>query len=339
MKKLLIKLALLAVPMLAAAQTADNLKQSLPSEWGGWQNLTYGVTDITAYSKSLFPMEVETSGKTIHLLWQENSKDADGLYRMYYRRSADLGRTWEEARLISTSTEKLNVQNNHLMTVSGSSVYIFCPWHDADDSWNSWHLRFARSTDGGASFTTVDLEQFGTGSVTQHLNMYYAGCDGQTVVFATHHSDGTGRKELRAYTSTDGGQNFQLLKWQLEGYPFGERRTYPSFHQIADLQVQNGKWAMVCWDDDKSTKVLLNSSSDGGKTLVTQNVTQRGTGRYNYWSNMPGYRPQMVMQGNTIDLIYYGKLDDGDEEMIVYQRSTDGGQTWGEPKYLPDSYD
>ncbi len=336
MKKLLIKLALLAVPMLAAAQTADNLKQSLPSEWGGWQNLTYGVTDITAYSKSLFTMEVETSGKTIHLLWQENGKDADGLYRMYYRRSADLGRTWEEARLISTSKEKLYRENNHLLAVNGSSVYIFCPSKDADDRWK---LRFARSTDGGASFTTVDLEQFGTGSVTQNLDMYYAGCDGQTVVFATHHSDGTGRKELRAYTSTDGGQNFQLLKWQLEGYPFGERRTYPSFHQIADLQVQDGKWTMVCWDDDKSTKVLLNSSSDGGKTLVTQNVTQRGTGRYNYWSNMPGYRPQMVMQGNTIDLIYYGKLDDGDEEMIVYQRSTDGGKTWGEPKYLPDSYD
>ena len=336
MKKLLIKLALLAVPMLAAAQTADNLKQSLPSEWGGWQNLTYGVTDITAYTTSLFTMEVETSGKTIHLLWQENSKDADGLYRMYYRRSADLGRTWEEARLISTSKEKLYRENNHLLAVSGSSVYILCPSKDADDRWK---LRFARSTDGGASFTTVDLEQFGTGSVTQNLNMYYAGCDGQTVVFATHHSDGSGRKELRAYTSTDGGQNFQLLKWQLEGYPFGERRTYPSFHQIADLQVQNGKWAMVCWDDDKSTKVLLNSSSDGGKTLVTQNVTQRGTGKYNYWSNMPGYRPQMVMQGNTIDLIYYGKLDDGDEEMIVYQRSTDGGKTWGEPKYLPDSYD
>ena len=127
MKKLLIKLALLAVPMLAAAQTADNLKQSLPSEWGGWQNLTYGVTDITAYTTSLFTMEVETSGKTIHLLWQENSKDADGLYRMYYRRSADLGRTWEEARLISTSKEKLHRENNHLLAVNGSSVYIFCP--------------------------------------------------------------------------------------------------------------------------------------------------------------------------------------------------------------------
>ena len=157
MKKLLIKLALLAVPMLAAAQTADNLKQSLPSEWGGWQNLTYGVTDITAYSKSLFTMEVETSGKTIHLLWQENGKDAEGNYRMYYRRSTDLGRTWEEARLISTSKEKLYRENNHLLAVNGSSVYIFCPSKDADDRWK---LRFARSTDGGASFTTVDLEQF-----------------------------------------------------------------------------------------------------------------------------------------------------------------------------------
>ena len=336
MKELLIKLALLAMPMMAAAQTADHLKQSLPSEWGGWQNLTYGVTDITAYSTNILPMEVETSGKTIHLLWQENGKDADGLYRMYYRRSADLGRTWEEAKLISTSKEKLYRENNHLMTVSGSSVYIFCPSKDADDRWK---LRFARSTDGGASFTTVDLEQFGTGSVTQHLSQYYTGSEGQTVVFATRHTDGTGRKELRAYTSTDGGQKFQLLKWQLEGYPFGERRPYPDFHQIADLQVQDGKWTMVCWNDVNGAKILLNSSSDGGKTLVTQDVTQQGTGHYTYWSNMPGYRPQMVMQGNTIDLIYDGKLNDGDEEMIVYQRSNDGGKTWGEPKYLPDSYE
>ena len=326
MKKLLIKLALLAVPMLAAAQTADNLKQSLPSEWGGWQNLTYGVTDINTLTNKLFPMEVETAGNAIHLLWQENGKDADGLYRMYYRRSTDLGRTWEQAQLISTSPDKLYVENNHLMTVSGSNVYIFCPSVRANDN----HLRFARSTDGGASFTTVDLEQFGTGSVTQNLSQYYVASNGQTVAFASRHTDGTGRKELRTYTSTDGGQNFQLLKWQLEGYPFGERRTYPDYQKIADFQVEGGKWTMVCWDDDKGAKIVLNSSSDGG-------VTQRGTGRYNYWSNMPGYRPQMVMQGNTIDLIYHGKLNDGDSEKIVYQRSTDGGQTWGEPQYLPDS--
>ena len=333
MKRLLIKLALLAVPMLAAAQTADNLKQSLPSEWGGWQNLTYGVTDINTLTNKLFPMEVETSGKTIHLLWQENGKDADGLYRMYYRRSTDLGRTWEQAQLISTSPDKLYVENNHLMTVSGSNVYIFCPSVRANDN----HLRFARSTDGGASFTTIDLEQFGKGSVTQNLSQYYVASNGQTVAFASRHTDGTGRKELRTYTSTDGGQNFQLLKWQLEGYPFGERRTYPAYQQIADFQVEDGKWTMVCWDDDKGAKIVLNSSSDGGKTLVTQNVTQQGTGRYNYWSNMPGYRPQMLVQGNTIDLIYHGKLNDGDSEKIVYQRSTDGGQTWGEPQYLPDS--
>ena len=333
MKELLIKLALLAMPMMAAAQTADHLKQSLPSEWGGWQNLTYGVTDINTLTNKLFPMEVETAGNAIHLLWQENGKDADGLYRMYYRRSTDLGRTWEQAQLISTSPDKLYVENNHLMTVSGSNVYIFCPSVRANDN----HLRFARSTDGGASFTTVDLEQFGTGSVTQNLSQYYVASNGQTVAFASRHTDGTGRKELRTYTSTDGGQNFQLLKWQLEGYPFGERRTYPDYQKIADFQVEGGKWTMVCWDDDKGAKIVLNSSSDGGKTLVTQNVTQRGTGRYNYWSNMPGYRPQMVMQGNTIDLIYHGKLNDGDSEKIVYQRSTDGGQTWGEPQYLPDS--
>ena len=329
-KKLLILMSLLTCTI---GMRAADIDKALPSDWGGWQNLTYGVTDSTTLTVNLFPMEVETTGNIIHLLWQENGKDSDGLYRMYYRRSTDLGRTWEDAKLISTSPEKLYVQNNHLLTVSGSSVYIFCPSVKASNN----HLRCARSTDGGASFTTIDLEQFGTGSVTQNLSQYYAASDGQTVVFASRHTDGSGHKELRAYTSTDGGENFKLLKWQLEGYSFGGHGTYPTYQQIADLQIKDGKWTMVCWDDDKGAKIVLNSSSDGGKTLVTQNVTQQGTGRYNYWSNMPGYRPQMLMQGNTIDLIYHGKLNDGDSEKIVYQRSTDGGQTWGEPQYLPDS--
>ena len=76
MRRLCLKLVLYALPIVAMAQTTENLKQSLPSEWGGWQNLTYGVTDITAYSTNFLPIEVETNGKTIHLLWQEIGKDA-----------------------------------------------------------------------------------------------------------------------------------------------------------------------------------------------------------------------------------------------------------------------
>ena len=101
MRRLCLKLVLYALPIVAMAQTTENLKQSLPSEWGGWQNLTYGVTDITAYSTSFLPMEVETNGKTIHLLWQEIGKDAAGLYRMYYRRSAYLSQCQRERFLVA----------------------------------------------------------------------------------------------------------------------------------------------------------------------------------------------------------------------------------------------
>ncbi len=327
MKKLLIKLALFAVPVLAVAQTAADLQKALPSDWGGWQNLTYGVTDSTSFTTSLFKMETEIVGQNIHLLWQENGKDADGKYRLYYRRSTDLGQSWEQAKLIGTSPEKYD-NYNHLMSISGNNVYIFCPSiHTNEDI----VMRYARSTDGGGSFTTHDLQQFSNGTSSQ----FSVASEGQTVVFAYRHTDGTGWKELRAYTSTDGGANFTMNRWgPVDNW--GEHRIYPSYQYIADLQVTDGKWLMLCWDEGK---IQINRSDDGGQTVSLLDVNQTGRGEFTYWSSMPGYRQQMLIQGNTIDVIYNDILNDGDEKKIVHQRSTDLGKTWGEPQYLPDSYE
>ncbi|MCR4603181.1 MAG: hypothetical protein K5683_06590, partial [Prevotella sp.] len=56
--------------------------------------------------------------------------------------------------------------------------------------------------------------------------------------------------------------------------------------------------------------------------------------------------PQMVQQGDVIDLIYVGSLSDGnegdpdpgyDKNHTLHRRSTDGGKTWSEARYLPES--
>lgn len=39
-------------------QAADS-GQPMPSNWGGWQNLTYGITDATYESTSFLPMQVK----------------------------------------------------------------------------------------------------------------------------------------------------------------------------------------------------------------------------------------------------------------------------------------
>ena len=51
----------------------------------------------------------------------------------------------------------------------------------------------------------------------------------------------------------------------------------------------------------------------------------------------------MVQQGQIVDVMYRGSLSEGepdpryDYEHTIHQRSTDGGKTWSEPKYLPES--
>ena len=323
MKKLLIKLALLAVPMLAAAQTAGDLRQSLPSNWGGWQNLTYGVTDATFESTAFQPMQVEISGNTIHLLWFENSKDGDGLYRMYYRRSTDLGRTWEQAQVVGTSYAPQpddGYYQYQWMAVSGSSVHIIALDNNGYAGPN--YVNYVHSTDGGKTFTTRSLRQQGSGDYRPHI-----AADGQTVALAFSEYPGSGANQQWVYSSLDGGSTFN-------------EAMIGTDQDIADLKVQGNRWAVMGYTEGS---IYITTSTDGGKHYTTTNIAHKDAGDNTHaglWT--PFSLSQMSMDGDNINVVYRGSLSnggDGDPDVndwmhTIFQRSTDGGKTWQEPLYL-----
>ena len=74
---------------------AADIDQYVPSNWGGWQNLSLGTTDTTYHTTGQLPMEVQVSGKTIHVVWTDWQPNAAGEYCLWYRRSTDAGKTWE----------------------------------------------------------------------------------------------------------------------------------------------------------------------------------------------------------------------------------------------------
>ena len=99
MKKiLLLFLTMLALPI---GMQADALRDSLPSNYGNWMNLTEGYTEDKNANHQ--KMEVAIDGNTIHLSWVEFTKQADNTYNVWYRRSLDLGKTWEDAKVIFKS--------------------------------------------------------------------------------------------------------------------------------------------------------------------------------------------------------------------------------------------
>ena len=331
MKKLLIKLALLAVPMLAAAQTADNLTKCLPSDWGGWQNLTYGVSDSTKYTTSLFDSQVVIEGQTIHLLWQESSKDAEGLYRIYYRRSTDLGRTWEQAQQVAAQHTRISNYNQNFMAVSGQLVHIIALDYQSQMSGNS--ISYIRSTDGGVTFTTRELAsgaQYG-GYQRQHI-----ASDGQTVAITYSYPTGaegftykTGEdyRSVHLVSSTDGGETFTDLEIAKQ--------------DVWDMKVQGNRIVLM---GDSVGKIIITTSADGGKTSKSRNiahVTPDGKSYAKTWSSIR--YSHMSMDGQNVSVIYRGSLSDGGEGEpnpnndlmhTIFQRSTDGGETWQEPMYI-----
>ncbi|MCR4603363.1 MAG: hypothetical protein K5683_07520, partial [Prevotella sp.] len=161
MKHLFLLLALLAAPLAGTAQNSGDMTQFLPSNWGSWQNLTYGVADSTEWSPNHKPLEVQISGSTIHVAWMEQVRQNDGMYPLYYRRSLDNGKTWEAARIIartesaqwtsSSSGDAAAGNNSHWMTVEGKNVH-FALCFDSNDGKHTFN--YYRSTDGGATFSS-----------------------------------------------------------------------------------------------------------------------------------------------------------------------------------------
>ena len=150
---------LLAIPIVA--QAADD--QYVPSNWGGWQNLSLGTTDITYYTKTLLPMDVQVSGQTVHVAWTDWKPNAAGEYCLWYRRSTDAGKTWEEPQAIVKSTTMNMTDINYVggnfgtnakwMEVEGQDVHFVTIIKSVtSDNVEQSQLLYTYSHDGGSTF-------------------------------------------------------------------------------------------------------------------------------------------------------------------------------------------
>ncbi len=132
-------------------------------------------------------------------------------------------------------------------------------------------------------------------------------CDGQTVVVAVN-VDGD---DPYVWTSFDGGTTFKQTKINED-------------IKITDLQVSGKRWTLLGYKDsgsayDRWGRVFFSTSADGGATVSTENIDYAAANGKTYSTsdclNNPSfaYHPQMVQQGDIIDLMYEGSLSNGNE--------------------------
>ena len=357
------KLQLLLLLLLTSltGMAADDMQQYVPSNFGGWKNLSASVNDLTHFTADPLPMQAAVSGKTVHVFWTDWKPNAQGDYCVYYRRSTDAGKTWEDARAIVASKNMSRVDINYVggsfgsnakwFNVEGENVQVVTIVESEDG--NNSELLYTYSTDGGKTFQQRILAKGSDGDGHFHYGRPHIVSDGQTVVIAFQHSRyNSSSYKTRVLTSFDGGTTFT-------------DKEIETTQALCDVQVSGRRWAVLGAKDDWNNGMLrgnvyLSTSDDGGQTITTQNVApivndkeregwdDRSWGSLEYMKGKNGssynYHPLMTLEGDVINVVFRGcaeevegKRPTNDRNHTIFRRSTDGGKTWTKAVYLPKS--
>ena len=333
---------------------ADDMNQFVPSNFGGWQNLSLSVNDTTCYTSDPLPMQAAVSGKTVHVFWTDWRPNAQGETCVYYRRSTDAGKTWENARAIvaskTISTTDINYvggsfgSNAKWYNVEGQNVQVVTVVK-SENGENS-ELLYTYSTDGGQTFQQRTLAKGSEGDGHYYYGRPHIVSDGQTVVIAFQNARYNGSNyKTRVLTSFDGGATFK-------------DKEIDMVQNFVDLQVSGKRWAVLgndmYWNYNMWWgNVYISTSTDGGESISTQNVAplvkdDTSWCQLEYMSGFNGasfnYHPQMTLEGDVMNVIFAGcavevegKSPTQDRAHTIFRRSTDGGKTWTEAMYLPES--
>lgn len=312
------------------------MADSLVSNYGNWMNLTNGYSDWSSSGPQ--KMEVEIDGNFIHLLWMDGNTDADNATCIWYRRSTDSGKTWEDARVLTTTRFHSWGQidgTNKLMSVSNGRIHFAV--HDSEG--DATMIRYIRSDDRGTTFQEPVIVKNNV-NWSPAIRNTLIDSDGEMVVISTVQAEAVGYGAVihpRFLVSKDHGQTFEELS-------ISENNI-----DLFDLKVSNGRFVTLGNRTSISYGLqkgeILITAYDGSDFITTQvaPIVQSSekphcTVRY----NGANYHPQMTIVGNTIHLMYEGAPEDSESPLndlnhTFYQKSTDFGKNWTNAYNLPES--
>lgn len=288
----------------------------------------YGYKNLSAASgvgSDVEMLRVETAldGNTLHLLWAD--EEVDGVGRLWYRRSDDLGLTWEAPvdlyalAGVKQENEWSNIYYWKFMSVSDGKVHIV-----------------ARDAEGLVCLTSTDGKSFQKKllvATTNTVKAAFMQAVGNKV--AVCYQTGDSETGFHVAYSADGGETFadSLVTCRHEG------GTYD-----ADLQsfVFDGEKmaAMATWSDRwlNNRMVWTVTSAEGEPFTTTQIATELTTSDgkvYRKGARVAGDYSAceplscLAVEGSRIYALTVEHLTaDDDTYYLALHRSTDGGKTW-----------
>jgi hypothetical protein len=222
-------------------------------------------------------LAADESGR-LHAVWQTTR---DGRSRVYYRRSPNDGKTWENAQQLSADEAS---HEHPSIAVSGNDVFVV--WHGFRSA-NMPVVYLRRSNDGGREWD--DARIVCDSGTAAHASL--------AVVHKTVHliwkDHRDGDTEVYYRRSVDAGQTFEA-----------ERRLTdaPVISYVPSLAA-SGQVVVLAWVDtrDGNEEEYIKVSTDGGTTWGAD--TRMTDDRKDSWA------PSVAVAGRTIHLVWFDQKD------------------------------
>jgi len=256
------------------------------------------------------------SQNQLHATWTDRSS---GKMRAYFASSVDNGESWNEAIDFSLSARPAYGPNIAI----GPDDILHVAWLDRfDEESRVYH---SRSLDGGASWETpkavsakseIDANSISISVDTSkrvHLGWHAGDPNSETEIAQVYYA-----------RSLDNGKTFQEpLKLNTDT---DAHAAFPRF----DVRGSDGELVAVSWRDRRAGNwdIYVAVSTDAGESFEEYFVYAAPGERFDY-------DPEVIVDPNgVLHLAYFSNQRGG--SVIIYQYSTDQGQTWSKVKVLSE---
>lgn len=270
-------------------------------------------------------LETAISGNTLHATWYEGYSSSA---RRYYRRSTDLGATWEAPIEMEEDSYYMSGCTNNFCVTPEGYVHILSNDH-------SGHLIRHFSSDNGATFivdTLYDGGQYGSYQtvIKAKDNKVAIACNCKPIAAAPW--------QLHILYSDDYGVTFRDTLAQA-----------PDLSYFMDMYLTDSRITIAYrYEDWYSTlndgRIYVSTAdiTEDGLTNLQHHLVNpqlsNGTYKCMYASESELYTPCLIDDNGTLHMTFYGQVTDSiahsEDWHTIYTQSTDGGQTWRTPVVL-----
>lgn len=243
---------------------------------------------------------LDAEGNNLHVTWHDTR---DGNYEIYYKRSTDGGATWGADVRISNDNQ---YSYRPSIAASGSTIHIV--WYDGRIV-NNAEIYYRRSTDNGVTWgpeTRLTNANLGSSfpSIAVNGNMVH--------MTWTEYRDVN--DEVYYKRSTDGGTT-----WGSDVRITNNPQTTNS-----PFILVSGSKVWIVYDDVELgfREVYIRRSFDDGSSWGSQ-IKISDTDNWVSWFS------SAAVQDSTLHVVWIDQSPLMGNHDIFYDRSTDGGTTWG----------